>query len=314
MNRPLIAITGATGFIGGRLISVLTEAGYDVRALTRRAPPGDALQGVAWVRGDLDNDESLRALVKDAAFVVHVAGAIKARNRDAFFAVNADGTRRVAAAAAAQASPPRFIHLSSIAARMPTLSNYAASKRGSEQALRDFDMLRPVILRPPVVYGPGDMETLRIFKMAASGFVFAPAAHRAKFSLVHVDDVARAAIAAMLVDKSPARPVEFDDGRVGGYSWPDLLAAAGSALNRSPRLIPIPSPLVYAAGLGGSAYSLLTGRPNVLSWDKVGELLYGDWVAEGEMLPGYNPLWNIEKGFQDAANWYTSRGLLKSNG
>ena len=313
MSRPLIAITGATGFIGGRLTSALVEAGYDVRALTRRAPARDAPQGITWIQGQLEDDASLRTLVKDTAFVVHVAGAIKARNRADFLAVNAEGTRRLAAVAATQAIPPRFIHMSSIAARAPTLSNYAASKRASEQALRSFDVLRPIILRPPAVYGPGDMETLRIFKMAANGFVLAPAANGAKFSLVHVDDVTRAIIAALRLGDSPQRPIEFDDGQ-GGYTWPQLVAAAGAALNTTPRLIRLPAPLVYGAGLAGTLQALLTGRPNVLSWDKVGELLYPDWVAAGETLPGYNPLWNIEKGFKDAVNWYASRGLLKSNG
>ena len=314
MNRPLVAITGATGFIGGRLTSALIEAGYDVRALTRRAPPREVAQSVSWVQGALDDEASLRGLVKDVAFVVHVAGAIKARNRAEFLSVNADGTRRLAAAAAAQPVPPRFIHLSSIAARAPTLSTYAASKRASEHALHSFSVLRPVILRPPAVYGPGDLETLRIFQMAANGFVVAPAANGAKFSLVHVEDVTRAILAALRLSDAPARPIEFDDGRAGGYSWPELVAAAGAALNKTPRLVRIPSPLVYAAGLGGSITGLLTGRPNVLSWDKVGELLHPDWVAAGDPLPGYNPLWNIEKGFKDAVTWYQSRGLLKSYG
>lgn len=314
MSRPLVAITGATGFVGGRLMAALMEAGYDTRALTRRAPPRDAIQGVAWVQGALDDEESLRALVKDAAFVVHVAGAIKARSRAEFLSINADGTRRLAAVAAAQAVPPRFIHLSSIAARMPALSTYAASKRAGEQALRGFGVLRPVILRPPAVYGPGDRETLRVFQMAANGFVLAPAANGAKFSLVHVGDVTRAILAALRLGDAPARPIEFDDGRPGGYTWPELVAAAGAALNKTPRIVRIPGPLVYGAGLAGSVHGLLTGRPNVLSWDKVGELLHPDWVASGDPLPGYNPLWDIEKGFQDAVNWYKSRGLLKSNG
>ncbi len=314
MNRPLIAITGATGFIGGRLARALVDAGYDVRALTRRAPSRDVPSEVAWVQGTLNNDEALNALVKDAAFVVHCAGAIKARNRDEFLEVNAGGTRRLAAVAAAQSKPPRFIHLSSIAARAPTLSSYAASKRASEQALRGFDILRPVILRPPAVYGPGDMETLRIFQMAVKGFVVAPAQRTARLSLVHVEDVTRAVLAALKLAEPPARPVEFDDGRIGGYTWPEIVTAAGEALRTTPRLIRLPAPLVYGVGLAGSVHAAMTGRPNVLCWDKVAELLFPDWVAAGEPLFGYNPLWNIEKGFKDTVTWYASRGLLKSNG
>jgi hypothetical protein len=71
---------------------------------------------------------------------------------------------------------------------------------------------------------------------------------------------------------------------------------------------------MYAAGAAGSVHGRLTGRPNVLCWDKVGELLHPDWVAEPMAFPGYQPAWTIEKGFKDTVNWYASRGLLTSNG
>src|SRR5262245_55402019 len=103
MDRSLIAITGATGFIGGRLARALIDEGYNVRALTRRIPSREAPQGVAWIQGTLNNEDALNALVKDAAVVIHCAGAIKARSREQFLDVNAGGTRRLAGAAASQA-------------------------------------------------------------------------------------------------------------------------------------------------------------------------------------------------------------------
>lgn len=312
MTLPIAALTGATGFLGPRIARALVDEGFEVRALVRRIPAGaENAEGVTWLRGNLADRAILAKFVEGAAVVVHCAGAIKAANRQEFHATNATLTRGLAEAAAACPTPPRFIYMSSLAAREPRLSAYAASKRAGEQAVLQFkDKLPAVILRPPAVYGPGDHETLRIFRMAARGFVPAPMVEGALASLVHVDDVAGAVIAAVHLEFLPDRPVEFDDG--AAYSWSDIAAAAGLALRNQPRLIPIPAALLYLAGAAASLSSLLTRRPTVLSWGKIPELLHPDWVATRGLFPGYKPLWDIEKGFKDAVTWYTSQGLLTS--
>lgn len=317
-GAPVVAVTGATGFIGRHVVRELTKAGYAVRALTRRLPktPDDDESGeqVSWVLGTLEDEGALCTLVKGATGIVHCAGAIRAPNRATFLAVNADATRRLAEIAAREDRPPRFVHLSSLAAREPRLSPYAASKRASEQAARAFaDRLSLVILRPPAVYGPGDLETLRIFKMAERGFVLRPKVPDARMSLVHGADAAGAVLAALEVETPPADPIEFDDGRAGGYRWEEIAQAAGAALRTTPRLIAVPGPVLYTAGALASLVGLVTG-PSVLSWGKVPELLHPDWAATGTELKGYKPLWTIYHGFKDAVNWYASRGLLTSNG
>lgn len=313
-----VAVTGATGFIGRHLLPTLIEAGYQVRALTRRDPPPELqalADSVTWVRGSLSQKEALLSLVQGADAVVHGAGAIKALNREIFFAMNGEGTANVLEAATAQPTPPRFVHISSLAAREPHLSPYAASKRlGEENVLASQGKLTSIILRPPAVYGPGDMETLRIFRLASRGIVPAPMVSDARTSLVHVKDAVGAVVAALKAENTPSGPIEFDDGRRGGYAWAEIAAAAGVALKTSPRLIPVPGPFLYVAGAVGSLGASLSRRPSVLSWGKVPELLHPDWVAGPCALPGYNPLWNIEKGFKDAVDWYRSRGLLTSNG
>jgi nucleoside-diphosphate-sugar epimerase len=315
MALPLVAVTGATGFIGRRIVRLLVECGYNVRALARRSPAGelaDSSDAVSWVLGSLADEQALKALVKGAVGVVHCAGAIKAMDREGFMAVNAAGTRRLAEAAAALPKPPRFVLLSSLAAREPRLSSYALSKRAGEQAARSVSNLDAVILRPPAVYGPGDMETLKVFQMAAMGYVLAPMVRDARASLVHVDDVAGAVLAALKMDEPPAQPIEFDDGTPGAYTWADIAAAAGRALNTHPKVIPIPAPILYLVGAAASASAALTRRPTVMSWGKIPELLHPDWVCSRSRFPGYKPLWNIEKGFKDTVSWYTSQGLLTS--
>lgn len=313
---PVVALTGATGFIGRHVVKALTAEGYTVRALARRLPTDQAEDdSVSWVLGALNDDAALKSLVKGTIAVVHCAGAIRAANREGFLAVNADATRRLAEIAANEGRPPRFVHLSSLAAREPRLSPYAASKRAGEQALRALkDRIPTVILRPPAVYGPGDLETLRVFQMAVRGFVLRPMVEGARTSLVHVADVAGAVMAALTAEDPPEGPIEFDDGRVGGYTWDEIAEAAGSAVRTNPRVIPVPAAVLYAAGAAASLAATLAGRPSVLSWSKVPEILHPDWAAEVTELPGYKPSWTIDRGFKDAVNWYASRGLLTSNG
>ncbi len=311
-----IAVTGATGFIGRHLVHALRRDGANVKALTRQAPTTveDDLAGtLTWVQGSLENGVSLRELVRDCDGVIHLAGAIKALSRDDFFEQNVSGTRRLAEAAAEQPEPPRFIHISSLAAREPRLSNYAASKYQAEKVLKFYQRNMSVsIIRPPAVYGPGDRETLRIFQMAAKGFGLVPPNPESRVSLIHVEDVVSAILNLLPLRDDPGQPIEIDDGHPQGYDWATVIAAAGEAVQTNPRVIPLPAPILYIAGGIGSVGALLTRTPTTLSWDKVAEMLHCDWVAHGSGVPGWVPAWDIAKGFKNTVNWAISQGLLKS--
>ena len=214
-----IAVTGATGFIGKHLVHALRRDGANVKALTRKATarqPDDLPGTLTWIPGHLGDEAQLRALVDGCDAVIHLAGAIKALSRDDFLAHNTEGTRRLARIASELPEPPRFIHVSSLAAREPRLSNYATSKRESEKALKPFKSKMSIsILRPPVVYGPGDPETLRIFSLVARGFALVPPNPQARLSLIHVDDVVSAILNLLPLRDDPGEPLEVDDGQPG---------------------------------------------------------------------------------------------------
>ncbi len=134
-----IAITGATGFVGAVLTRRLAAAGRKIRALIRPASthkrPADI--DVKWIEGDLENSESLRRLVHGADAVVHCAGAVRGATRAQFNRVNVDGLARLVKLAVAQHPTPPFLLISSLAAREPQLSHYAASKREGEEVLAE---------------------------------------------------------------------------------------------------------------------------------------------------------------------------------
>ena len=188
------------------MIAVARENGLAVRALPRGGrPPED---GFAWIEGTLADPAALATLCEGADAVIHIAGLINAARRESFEAVNVGGTAAMIEAARA-AGVRRFVHISSLAAREPELSDYGWSKAQSERVVAASG-LDWTIVRPPAVYGPGDRETFELFKMARRGFVALPPPGR--FSLLHVDDLARLILAVVAAPESHGETYEPDDG------------------------------------------------------------------------------------------------------
>lgn len=282
----LVCLTGATGFIGRRLLDSLVRSGCLVKALYRPAtlasPP--ALQGVEWVAGSLNDSDALRRLTAGCRLVVHCAGSVRGSSREHFFRVNVQGTIAVARAALSEPSCRGFILISSLAARHPDLSPYAGSKRAAEEALAQLTgRLRWAVLRPPAVYGPGDREIRPLFKAMERGFMPVLAGGRNRFSLIHVDDLSAAVAAAAEACISrglSGRIYELHDGRTGGYTWQDVAEIFAQVRGRRVRLIPVPAPVIHAAGIINLAAARLIARHPMLTPWKVKELLHPDWTCD----------------------------------
>ncbi len=315
---PRVALTGATGFLGLHLLPALLERGFAVRILARRPPPKGAWAGLPFetVHGSLADGAALQELVEGAAVVVHAAGLIKARSRADFLRVNRDGTAALASATRKAAPDARFLLISSLAAREPHLSDYAFSKHAAEQAASAAFSEVPgqlAIIRPPAIYGPWDRETLRLFR--AAGRAFAPVPGKGRVAVVHAKDAARG-IAALAASWRAGR-FALADTNPEGYPPGDLLRAAGAAMGRTPRLVPLPAPVLLpvllAAGAAAGLWSRLTGTAQIFGPGKAREILHPDWsVRAGDLLPAeiFRPRFGLEQGFADTVAWYRRAGWL----
>jgi nucleoside-diphosphate-sugar epimerase len=254
----------------------------------------------------------LRELVAGADAVVHLAGAIKGRSRADFMAANADGTAALADAWRAHAPGARFLHLSSMAAREPDLSHYSASKHAAEQRLRDIGAgANWCVLRPAAVYGPGDRETLRIFRAAAGPVQPMLNGRDARLTVIHVADLARA-IAALAAGGPAGICHEVTDARQQGYSWDELARAAAMAVGRAARPVPVPGIVIRVLGMFGDA-AALGGVAGMLTSQKAREILHSDWRSDAASQPDSNvwqPEVELEEGFADAVAWYRAAGWL----
>ncbi|MDH3667451.1 MAG: NAD-dependent epimerase/dehydratase family protein [Paracoccaceae bacterium] len=313
-KRRLAAVTGITGFVGGHLAGALARRGWRIRALVRSMPRFDAIPGPAIevVQGSLADSEALGRLVEGADAVIHLAGAIKGRGRADFLRANAAGTARLVEAWRDHGFVSHFVYLSSMAARVPELSQYAASKSAAEAELSRIDADAPwSILRPAAIYGPGDRETLRIFRTANGPVQPMLNDAEARVTAVHVDDVTNAIIA--LADRPiSGRVFELTDGNYSGYSWRQLTSEAARALGRGPRTVKLPNFAVRALGLAGDAVGVAGGEA-MLTTPKAREILHPDWGSDPADQPPpelWQPKTSLSEGFAQTVAWYREHGWL----
>ncbi len=314
------AVTGATGFLGRHLVRALAGAGWRVRILARRRTADPELSvefaqlEVEAVSGDLSDRRALCELVEDTDIVIHAAGLIKAPSAAAFRAVNVEGTARLAAAIAERRPGARVLMVSSLAAREPRLSAYAETKRAGEERLTSILGHRTewTVVRPGVIYGPGDRETLAVFRAVGRRIVFRPRVSRARLALIHASDAA-GAIAA-LADRGPAAAVfELADARPLGYSWDEIVSAAESAMGVRVFALPLPGPVLRTAAALNAATSWILRRTPMLTPGKVREILHADWGSTAERQPPrglWRPSIGLARGFRDTVSWYRDRHWL----
>lgn len=299
-----IAVTGATGFVGSTLLNAAAVEGVSVRALTRRPQPDRP--GVTWIEGALDQPESLSRLVEGSDAVIHVAGVVNAATHEGFELGNIRGTGAILAAAKA-VGVKRIVHVSSLAAREPQLSVYGWSKAGAEDAVRTSG-LDWTMVRPPAIYGPGDMEMLDIFKMAKTGIILMPPAGH--LSIIHAGDLAQLLLALTAANAPVGQIYEVDDGQTGGWTHIDFAKAVADAVSRRALVLSTPRPVLK---VGSAIDRLLRGDKAKLTADRVNYFCHPDWRVDPPARPD-NALWvpkiETRRGLRETADWYRKAGLL----
>jgi nucleoside-diphosphate-sugar epimerase len=326
-------VTGATGFIGTTLVERLIARGHGVRALVRNPARAAEVRelGAETVRGDVGDPESLTRAVPDVDVVAHVAGLVKALTRDELFRVNAEGTRALAQAAA-RTGRARFVLVSSLAAAGPSrpgrprtetdrpapVSLYGQSKLAAEEAVRSLAKnLEASIIRPPIVYGPRDKEFLpSLFRLAKMGLVAKSGLQEKFYSLIHVEDLVDLIILAAergsRVDEGGSSGVYFcSDGRE--YTWEELAAGALEALGKRGTVVPVPEVVTWLAAGVSSAAARLTGKPAILSLDKMMEIREAAWTCSPEKARqelGWSARTSFAEGMRGSVRWFRARGLV----
>jgi nucleoside-diphosphate-sugar epimerase len=299
-----VAVTGASGFIGRHVVRALSARGDRVLAVRR---PFEAAM--------------LRDTFRGLDAVVHLAGVVSTTREREFFEANVEGTRTLAAAAAAAGA--RIVFVSSLAAGGPAppsaprdeadppapINAYGRSKLEGERAVTSMPHLRWTILRPGVVYGPSDRGLLPLFKMARRGIVPLAGRREAAYSFVHVSDVTRVIAAA--VDRG-----DGDLCYVGHPApvYPRALAEhIAASFGRRAVVVPVPLALTRVAAWLGDAAGAATGRPTTINSRRYAELASVGFVCRVDRLRerlGVVPEVGVAEGIAGTAAWYAREGWV----
>lgn len=256
---PLVALTGATGFIGRHLLRELPKRGYRMRVLLRR-PSAVGMDFSSAVVGDLANPQNMSAALADVDAVIHSAGLTGAATgapEDDFRVLNTEATVALARAAA-RAGAKRFIYMSSIRAQSGATADgvvnedreprptdaYGRSKLAAEQGLAKLE-IDWVALRPVLVYGPGMSRVghfAALMRFARSSYPLPLAAVTARRSLLSIDNLTDAIDTVLAATASLRRPYIVADA--DRLTVAEMLVAMRRGLNRRPNMFPVPLSLL----------------------------------------------------------------------
>ncbi|MBE0567903.1 MAG: NAD-dependent epimerase/dehydratase family protein [Krumholzibacteria bacterium] len=298
-GRGIVALTGATGFLGSHIADALLAGGWSVRASVR---PTSSLR---WLAGkpvqtlvvDLTDPRDCARLLAGTAGLIHCAGVVAALDEAGFRHGNVATTAALLEAAAATWTEPlpdpapAFVLVSSLAAHGPAplerpavetdpsapVTAYGRSKREAERLVATAPgLFRRAVLRPPSLYGPRDRDFLPLLRLAHRGWTLRLGRRLGGMSLVDGRDAAAAAVA--LLATPAAEGVFFVDDGQRGYDFPALARALGEAVGRPVRLATVPlGPLRLWA-------RLLPGASPLLTPDRIRDLEQAGWVCDGSRL------------------------------
>jgi nucleoside-diphosphate-sugar epimerase len=311
-----LLVTGASGFVGGAVIGLAAQREIQTRALVRsqEVPLASESVQVEDLRGEADWASALEGV--DA--VIHLAARVHVMRDHAadplaeFRAVNLEGTRRLAEAAA-DAGVGRFVFVSTVKvhgeltgaapfkAESPLRAEepYARSKAEAEIALREIEArrgLEVVIVRPPLVYGPGVRGNfLSLLRAVYRGLPLPFGSIRNRRSLIYVQNLADLLLLAAGSGVAPGHSFLASDA--APMSTPQLVRELARALGKRPRLIPLPLTLLRATGL-------IAGRRAAVN-RLIGSLEV-DAMDTGRAL-SWEPLMSTEEGLLRTAEWYRKK-------
>ncbi len=320
-----VVLTGASGFIGGRLREELTQGGAEVVTVRRKASKPGAGKSVELEYDDLAGLERLFEAERPD-YVLHVAGATKGVSYDDFRRANVMPTENLLQALAAKhPQVKRFVYVSSLIAFGPSTLDkphdesverkpvefYGKSKAEAEQVVESYAGKLPwTIVRPSGVYGPGDVDFFNYFREASSGRNVFFGNRQRWFSLVYVDDLIDA------IFRAAAHPAAVGKGYMIGdehLNWEQFQAHIVKHAGRKVFDLDLPAFLVGVAAFFGELATKVDKKPRLFNRNKAKLNDYEAWTctsARARAELGWEPKVFAPEGVERTFRWYRENKWL----
>jgi nucleoside-diphosphate-sugar epimerase len=338
-TTPTILITGAGGFVGGRLVESAIEQGWIVWAGTRRNNlPHNSQSGTSTkpsnlhlIHLDYEHPEHLRKQITQAPrwqYVIHCAGLTRSVNPSDYALVNTTYTLNLAQALMDTGkTPDKFLYMSSLEAIGPgdndplkpitldssprPVSAYGLSKLAAEEGLKTIKELPWLILRPTGIYGPGDKDYLAMAKLVKSGLAPTLGLTPQRLSFLYVEDLVELCWLALTSAVSGKTWLVAHPAIVEDKDYIDLL----QDLLDKHRVLKVRIPLSLAKGVAalGEGLGRLSGKPVLINQDKYRIMAARNWSCDITALQeavGYTPPTDLRAGWIKTLAWYRQHGWL----
>ncbi len=325
MQNPSLAgkvlLTGASGFIGGRLRDVLLDANVDVVAVRRPgSPPAKKGRSVEIAYND---KAKLAQVIKSEKpdYVLHVAGATKGVAYEDFRQANVMPTQNLLEALRSEHPElKRFVHISSLASYGPSTSSrphaesnerrpiefYGQSKLEAERVVENVGNALPwTIIRPSGVYGPGDVDYLNLFREVERGRNVYFGNRKRWFSNIYVDDLVEAILDATTHEGAVGRGFFVCDNTP--LTWETFQGAMAEVSGRRVRTMDLPEFLVSLAAVGGEFATLIDKQPRLFNRQKAKMGAAEAWTCKSDSIRntlGWTSRTSVNDGLRQSFDWY----------
>lgn len=321
-----ILITGATGFIGGNLISHLFEKNYKMKIIYRKKEKGNYLKNFGeTIFFDLQKGGKFDSDLKDVESIIHCAGSVRGNVYRDFYNGNLKITENlIKLVKESGAILKNFIYISSLSAfgpysgnGLPTEENkpnpvsyYGICKLKTEEFLKKELNFPLIILRPSAVYGPGDKELLKFFKDSKNGNLILPFKKEQKFQLIFVKDLCNA------IEKA----LDFKCSETFFISHPEILTikeitlTLKEILRKNIKVMTFPPALIFFLSFSNAIFGIIFGKKTMFNPQKAKELVGKNWVCSVEKakkLLNFEPIYNFNEGAKITYDWYIKNNWIK---
>jgi nucleoside-diphosphate-sugar epimerase len=327
-----LLITGASGFIGGYISEEGINRNYEVHVGIRKTSSRAYLQNpsLTFQEINFEDEDALRALLlkEKYDYIIHNAGITKALNKETYFKVNANYTRKfIKILHEEDVIPTKFVFMSSLASHGPAdfqinqvitedpsfhpVTDYGRSKKQAEDFITAFSNFPYMILRPTAVFGPREKDFLTVYKTIQSGLEIYMGGKNQLLSFIYVHDLVKIVYLA-LESSYNRRAYCVSDGQV--YPIETYNSVIKSVLDKKTIKFVLPLKIVETIAAISERISKARGKVSILNKDKVNELKARSWACDISALEkelNFRPDYSLEEAIRETINWNKEKNLLK---